>query len=165
MRRQTGADEQHWADTDECPDGAFTLKRSSEREAEHAAFQARCLQLERLQATWSSAIQCYLDVLGQRTWGTGQYELDVAEDPNAYWREYQVKEREWHERTDRYQVRNQDDWYGCEYRLGYRLRIKVEGDRYLLGNTPLSEDSLRQWFCEVCENCLQSVEEHLIRIY
>ena len=131
-----------------------------------AARRERLLQIDRLHAAWSLAIQDYLTVLGKHAWGQCNYQIVDDVDPDAHWKEYQVMELEWHERTDRYQVRNQDDWYECEYRLGYRLRIGVQDDHYTLGNTPLTENSLRQWFVETIEqSCPQCVEERLVRIY
>jgi hypothetical protein len=134
--------------------------------AAERARQARCLQIERLHSTWSPTITNCLNTLGKRIWGLGNYEIADDVDPDAYWREYQVKGLEWHERTDRFQVRNQDDWYDYTYRLGYRLRLEVKGDQYVLANAPLTEDSLMQWFLGVCEEgCPQCMEEHVTRLY
>ena len=133
---------------------------------EDAARQTRLSQIDRLDAAWSPAIKNYLTMLGNSTWGVCQYEIVDDIDPDAYWREYQVRGLDWHERTDRYSVRNQDDWYQCEYRLGYRLHIEVTDDHYTLGHSPLTENSLKQWFLEVFEEgCPHCVEEHLVRIY
>jgi hypothetical protein len=156
MRRRTGADERQRTD-------AFKVKSLDGVDAARVAEKAH---LDRLHFTWSPAIKYYLDALGKITWGPGKYELVDEVDPDASWREYQVKELEWHERTDRYTVRNQDDWYECAYRLGYRLRLEVKGDQYMLGYTPLTANALKQWFLGVYEEgCPQRVEERLIRIY
>ncbi|MCL5996796.1 MAG: hypothetical protein M1546_12180 [Chloroflexi bacterium] len=183
MRRRTGADERRWVDADKLLDGmdaariadeareakeqaAVAQQRSEVEAEENAARQARFLQIDRLHSTWAPSIKNCLNALGKRTWGLGKYEIVDDVDPDAYWREYQVKGLEWHERTDRYRVRNQDDWYSCEYRLGYRLRLEVKGDQYILGSSPLTEDSLKQWFLGDYEDgCPQCVEEHLIRLY
>jgi hypothetical protein len=130
------------------------------------ARQMRLLQIERLHSSWSLAIHDYLAALGKSTWGESQYEIVDEVDPYAYWRVYLVKGLEWHERTDRYRVRNQDDWCECEYRLGYRLRLELQDDHFTLGDAPLTQDSLKQWFLRVFEEgCPQCVEEHLVRIY
>jgi len=131
-----------------------------------AARQARLTQIDRLHAAWSLAIQSYLVALGERAWGLCKYEIVDDVGPDASWREYQVKELAWHERIDRYTVRNQDDWYVCEYRLGYRLRIGLKDDHYTLGDSPLTDASLRRWFAEVFQaGAPQCVEERLVRIY
>ena len=167
MRRRTGADEQQWTDAHHAQDLSAAAQQRGELEVEaDAARRARFLQIDRLQSTWAPAITNCLNALGKRTWGPGNYEIVDDVDPDAYWREYQVHELEWHERTDRYRVRNQDDWYECEYRLGYRIRLEVQGDQYMLGNSPLTEHTLGQWFLGVCEEgCPQRVEERLIRLY
>ena len=160
MRRRLSAHRRQWTHTNKFVDGMDVAL------AAESARQARFLQIDRLHSTWSPAITDCLNTLGKRIWGSGNYEIVDDVDPDAYWREYQVKGLEWHERTDRYTVRNQDDWYECEYRLGYRLRLEVKGDQYMLANSPLTEHSLMQWFFGVCEEDRpQCVEEHIIRLY
>jgi hypothetical protein len=154
MRRRTGADERQWTDAVKSLDGVG------------AAGVDEKAHIDRLHSTWFPTIKYYLNTLGRITWGPGRYEIVEDVDPDASWREYQVKELEWHERTDRYRVRNQDDWYECAYRVGYRLRLEVKGDQYVLGYSPLTENALKQWFLRACEEgCPQRVEERLIRIF
>ena len=160
MRCRTGADERGWVAADKPLEGMDVARTADE------ACKARFLHIDRLHSTWFPAIRNCLNALGKRTWGLGKYEIADDVDPDAYWREYQVNGLEWHERTDRYRVRNEDDWYSSEYRRGYRLRLEVKGDQYFLGSSPLTEDSLKQWFLGVYEDDgPQCVEEHLIRLY
>ena len=128
--------------------------------------KAKMLQLDRLHSLWSPVIYGCLNAMGESKWGAGNYEISEGENPDACWIEYQVKGLEWHERTDRLQVRNQDDWCECEYRFGYRMRLEVRGDQFTMGNVPLTQDSLVQWSLDVvAAEPPQCVEEHVIRFY